>query len=758
MFKKLVSGLLVLVMLMSGACGEMGTHARTSAVHDGMRALGLAQMPDGTYEFRLCEMAETYTPETLEEKCINPLLAADGSPLVLSEIPEHPGTLRAHVGNWVITGLLVATVMLAVYGIGRYVAKLKATNELSREAYAAGLRRSLTTSGKYPHFELPEHVENRLLKKLEMADIEDFDIVGKKATEKEHIESHIVYKFADKLELNSGREINVNKLLTDKKLQKSLKEEEAREISELLIELEESLKSGNDYVATLMEGLEVMSAKKKRPAEGVLGKIVREDRNGKFVLEKETVDVEEALKKNRLLDEEYHEALAKLDAQVSEVLGKEAQKLSSRKRNIARLEAAADFDKVLKAIEEVGDRAIVVAQQGDDKLMALTENNLRSMVAELSELIEDGSKGADEITQKLKDMEAQVNAAAKAWEGQAKEFADITVDTEVVRGLESFIKTTRKKTLKGWKKSAKKAKKALEENLETPTYEQGAKNYQEKARAAINFDDEIRIVTEVKDTGQSIVKEIVKEVDEKIIATSSSTDELAKMANSSDLLMGELREAIVKSNDFGALKKEMVSVIEHSNLFKTSDPTLKKRLAKLREDIIADIDKTIEAAQDKAESSKMNFFKTIAARLKGFNIKNNKIFHYGDKGATDKLKDTRFAVKVTKRDEIVGRLANHEEPGEAKVEKGLEKLIAHIAGAATFVAIPVTSLREKLSGHARISAASRWDNLTGSYELSAEGRIDDMHTIIEGIAGATGAKISDEVFYFMLRSGLKSKQ
>lgn len=755
MFKKLVSGLLVLVMLMSGACGEIGTHARTSAVHDGMRALGLAQMPDGTYEFRLCEMAETYTPETLEEKCINPLLAADGSPLVFSEIPEHPGTLRAHVGNWVITGLLVAAVMLAVYGIGRYVAKLKATNELSREAYAAGLRRSLTTSGKYPHFELPEHVENRLLKKLEMSDIEDFDVVGKKATEKEHIESHIVYKFADKLELNSGREINVNKLLTDKKLQKSLKEEEAREISELLIELEESFKSGNDYVATLMEGLEVMSAKKKRPVEGVLGKIVREDRNGKFVLEKETVDIEEALKKNRLLDEEYHEALAKLDAQVSEVLGKEAQKLSSRKHNIARLEAAADFDKVLKAIEEVGDRAIVVAQQGDDKLMALTENNLRSMVAELSELIEDGSKGADEITQKLKDMEAQVNAAAKAWEGQAKEFADITVDTEIVRGLESFIKTTRKKTLKGWKKSAKEAKKALEENLETPTYERGAKNYQEKARAAINFDDEIRIVTEVKDTGQSIVEKV------DAIVTTSSIDELAKVANSSDLLMGQLREAVAKSNDFGALKKEMLSVIKHSNMFKPSPQASKQTsngLAELRDEITADIEKVIEAAQDKAESSKMSFFKTIATRLKDFDIKNNKIFHYGDKGATDKLKDNRFAVKVTNRNEIVGRLADNEEAGEAKVEKGLEKLIAHIAGAATFVTIPVTSLREKLSGHARISAANRWDNLTGSYELRTEGRIEDMHTIIEGIAEATGAKISDEVFYFMLRSGLKSKQ
>ena len=100
MLKKTMSCLVILAMLMSSACSEMGNYAHTSAVHDGMRALGLAQMPNGTYEFRLCEVAEAYTPEMLAEKCINPLVAADGLPLVFNEIPERPGTLVAHIGNW----------------------------------------------------------------------------------------------------------------------------------------------------------------------------------------------------------------------------------------------------------------------------------------------------------------------------------------------------------------------------------------------------------------------------------------------------------------------------------------------------------------------------------------------------------------------------------------------------------------------------------------------------------------------------------
>ena len=738
MFKRIISGLVVLAMLMSSACSEVGNHARTSAVHDGMRALGLVQMPDGTYAFRLCEMAESYTPEVLEKQCINPLSANDGLPLVFTDIPARPGTLVARVWNWGITLSVAAASGLLVYGLGRYIVKVKAINELSRGAYAVGLQRSLEASKKYQHFELPARLRGRLLTEVEI------DAV----VPKDNIEPTTVLTFVDKLKLKSGKEVEIEALLTNKKLQKSLKKEEAREISELLTELEETLSSGSAYVKTLTRGLNEMSDKGMSLADGVLGKIVHEH-DGRLIL---NATIEESLHKNRLIDQEYHEALQQLDAQVAGVLGRQAKSISSRQRNIARLEVAAGLDEVLKVVEGVGDRAIVVAQKGDAKLLALTENNLRNMIEELGVLVKDGSKGADEVKDKLANMREQLEAAVGVWEQQAEDLADTAIDTDVVRGMDNFIKTTRKKMLKGWRKSAKDAQKELQKSSKTPAYETGAKAYEDQATNAVHSTDSVLTSIEVKETGQEIVRRV-----DSLLAASVDTlgDHVEKLVDGSNLLRDELEEVVRKANYFGDLRRLTLKTVNESSLFKSA-PAGDQAAAQLvtrRDEITAEIKTIIKAAQDKTNSNKVGFFTGIVTRLRNFKLKDNKIFHYWDKNVEDKL-----AIKITDKEEVIRRLANHEEVGEARVEKGVEKLLGHLAGATTFVAIPITALRQKLSGHARVSAASRWGDLTGSYELTAEGRVDDMRTIIEGIAAATGAKVSDEVFYFMLRSGLRDKQ
>ena len=249
---------LLLALLVLGACHEVGNHSNTSAVHDGLRALGLMERDDGSYEFKLCEMAESYTAEVLQEQCINPLLATDGSPLVLTEIPDRPGTFAAHSWNWAITALAAVAVGVGVYGVGRYITKLLAAKKLSHKAYVLGLERALNASKKYDHFELPERVR----KILKEEDALNWDGSVKTGADGQPVKDFFI---ADRLKLASGKEVNLKKLLVnDKKLRKSLKDDEKEEISILLLELEQSLKSGKEYKEMLEEGIEQIEAKALR--------------------------------------------------------------------------------------------------------------------------------------------------------------------------------------------------------------------------------------------------------------------------------------------------------------------------------------------------------------------------------------------------------------------------------------------------------------------------------------------------------------
>ena len=620
----------------------------------------------------------------------------------------------------------------------------------------------MKVSKEYPHFELPERVKNRLIKEVETADIQGNVKKSDETVPLENINTTTHFTFADTLKLASGREINVRELLESKKLQKSLSKEEAREVSELLVELEESLKSGMVYKETLEKGLNEMNNSRTRLVDGVLDKIVKDDGTS-LTLEKE---IKEQLEQNLVLDKEYHEALQKLDAQVSEVLGLEAKSLSSRQRNIERLQAAAGLDEVLKVVEGAGEKAIVAAQQGNEKLLALTENSLRNMVDELESLVDDGSKGADEIKEKLQSMQKEIEKAVAVWDEQAEELADTTLDAEAIRNMNNFIKTTRKKTLKGWSKRAKDANKELQESFKTPNYEKGAKVYADRAHSAVHSGKKSKIKIEVNETGERVIKRIETIFSERLSKMDGNLD----VVNKDDSLINELQEMVREAHTPTELEEKLIDKVKNSNLFKSSsNEQVAEELHAVRDKIITEIETMVADAKKKIKENKGNFFKDMFTSLRDLKNKDNKIFHYWD---TDKTKlpsykrksvDNNVAVKtlsvrVANREEIVARLANHEDVGKAQVEKGIEKLAGHLAAGATFVVIPVTSLRKKLSGHARVSAAKRWGALTGSYELTAEGRVDDMHTIIEGIAEATGAKVSDEVFYFMLRSGLRSKQ
>ncbi len=133
-FLQLITGRLLLTALLSAtlACGvaHRTETAQSKAVRDRVRVLGLALMSDGTYQFRLCRLHETYTTQILAEACINPLVNEDGSAKIFNDVPAKPGTALARLRNWVTAGLAGAIAGTFLYKIGRFYVKGKAKDRL----------------------------------------------------------------------------------------------------------------------------------------------------------------------------------------------------------------------------------------------------------------------------------------------------------------------------------------------------------------------------------------------------------------------------------------------------------------------------------------------------------------------------------------------------------------------------------------------------------------------------------------------------
>ncbi len=602
------------VLLLCSACGGSGDYARPSAVHDGRRALGLVQMPGGTYEFKLCEVTEAYTPEVLEERCINPLLTADGLPLVLSEVPVPPGTLATKFWQMGVTVGAAAVAGLVVFALGRHIVKMKAGAQLGREAYYDQLVESLKRS---------KSIDGNTLVSSNGALVEKVKL--------------------------GGKEYNLRALLENKKLQKKLSKKEKLELGVLLLNLENSLKSGTAYADSLTQAITKINGQ----PDGGIAKALSEnsliktetDENGRLVKLVLDDGVVESLRKNRPLDEQSHEALQALD------------ELVSREARINRLERglAENSKKIAKLIK------------GNDEMDGIVSGKRRSLV--LSDTIKDALRKGEVDTK--------------------------SSEEKTLRKLEELID-----------------KEAL--GSKTPLYKTRAQGYEEIARKAIYSKERVSPI--VAETGEKIVAKIAGQLD----------------GQNYDLI-ARLEEQVRKAGNLEDLQEGLTEVVGESH---------------------KDLKKIITETVKNAPTAKRGGFSG------GF--KPSKWFTYWDE---DKSKLPSYmettgdpAVRVVNRKKVVSYIANNKEVGEVQVERGIEKFIGQAAGAAVVI-ISTTALRKKLPGHAKLSATERWDALTGDfYELTTEGRVADMHTIIKGIAAVTGGEVSDEVFYFMLRSGLRSER
>ena len=186
------------------------------------------------------------------------------------------------------------------------------------------------------------------------------------------------------------------------------------------------------------------------------------------------------------------------------------------------------------------------------------------------------------------------------------------------------------------------------------------------------------------------------------------------------------------------------------------------------EDIKAYQEKTGEAIKFDPVAEKIEEFKAEAKHSGGEGlfadglgkvgngIKGNKIVKGGVKFMSgfpwfgeDTLKYSKLnKITVTDEDKVVAKLARGDEVKDVEVQKGAEKLSAQVVGISAFLSLPLTAWSRYLPGHALLSAEKNWTEVTGGHATAK--RVDDMLTILDGIAQATDAKVSQEALIFGL--------
>ncbi len=105
-------------------------------------------------------------------------------------------------------------------------------------------------------------------------------------------------------------------------------------------------------------------------------------------------------------------------------------------------------------------------------------------------------------------------------------------------------------------------------------------------------------------------------------------------------------------------------------------------------------------------------------------------------------------ITITDEDKIVAKLAHDVKVEDVEVQKGVEKLSAQVVGISAFLSLPLTAWSRYLPAHALLSAEKNWTEVTGGYATAK--RIDDMLTILDGIAQATDSKVAPAAITFGL--------
>lgn len=271
------------------------------------------------------------------------------------------------------------------------------------------------------------------------------------------------------------------------------------------------------------------------------------------------------------------------------------------------------------------------------------------------------------------------------------------------------------------------------------------------------------------------------EVDELTISKESAEKELAKLKSQLKQLEGlDASEKITRErqrlqidisrvqesvnstrfkkiyDDYDSFTKEELE--ERVNLWRTKySNDFDSKLAEVREAIsfkpstsvaedVAKEDEAIKIEMKEYQRFDQKFlkkigggFELVAKKLKGFPYISEKTFKYPP-------------TKVDKHDEVVKGIIDNRTSKEIAVGNRSPKAIGQVAGFGAFIALPLTAIARHLPGEALLSASNDWLAITSeiSSKHSTTVRVEDIATILDGVAQATGCKVSNKARTFAL--------
>lgn len=189
---------------------------------------------------------------------------------------------------------------------------------------------------------------------------------------------------------------------------------------------------------------------------------------------------------------------------------------------------------------------------------------------------------------------------------------------------------------------------------------------------------------------------------------------------------------------------------EYSNKFDSKLTEVKEAMDKpsVADDIAPEKDETVKIELKKQQKFYQKFLDRIDGGFRGF-AKKFKGFPYISSKAIGHSK-THVVEHNKVLDEVIKSIDDDRPIKPIAVESGITRTAGQLTGLSAFVALPLTAISRHLPGHALLTANDSWSAITSdiSSKHSTSVRVEDIATILDGIAQATGCKVSNKARAF----------
>ena len=189
---------------------------------------------------------------------------------------------------------------------------------------------------------------------------------------------------------------------------------------------------------------------------------------------------------------------------------------------------------------------------------------------------------------------------------------------------------------------------------------------------------------------------------------------------------------------------------EYSNKFDSKLTEVKEAMGKpsAADDVAPKKDETIKIELKKQQRFYQKFLDRIDAGFRGF-AKKFAGFPYISSKITERSK-THVVEHNKVLDEVIKSIDDDRPIKAITVKSGITRTAGQLTGVSAFIALPLTVISRHLPGHALLTANDSWSAITSdiSSKHSTSVRVEDIATILDGIAQATGCKVSNKARTF----------